>query len=66
MKAPLMLLTAMLLAGCADTNWSRNVYEGVRQQRQVSPDPSAPPPTPAPDYEQYKRERETLKSTPMP
>ncbi len=62
MKSLLMLLSAMLLAGCADTNWSRNIYEGVRQQRQVSPDPSAAPPAPAPEYEQYKREREKLKT----
>jgi hypothetical protein len=59
-----VLLALVLLAGCADTDWSRNVYEGVRQRQQAVPDPTAVQPPAQPDYQQYKRERDKLKPEP--
>ncbi len=59
MLIPMLLLT---LAGCAGTDWSRNLYEGVRQQQSAVPDPKAAQPAAAqPDYDVYQREREALK-----
>jgi hypothetical protein len=61
-RTVLPALLLLLLGGCAGTDWSRNVYEGIRQQRETKPDPTAAqPPAPQPDYEQYKRERDALK-----
>lgn len=55
---PMLLLT---LAGCAGTDWSRNLYEGVRQQQSAVPDPKATQPAATqPDYDVYQREREAL------
>ncbi len=56
--APLAFLA--VLAGCAGTDWNRNVYEGIRQQ-QTLPDASGDvkPKVPMPDYERYRRERES-------
>jgi hypothetical protein len=64
MKTTLILLLFLGIGGCA-TDWSRNLYEGVRQQREVVPDPTAAQPASRnPDYEQYRREREALKDAP--
>jgi hypothetical protein len=65
MKPNVTIVLAMSLAGCT-TDWSHNVYEGVRQRQQSVPDPATTQPVTAPDYEQYKRERDALKSTPAP
>jgi hypothetical protein len=60
MPCALALLLGLSLAGCA-TDWSRNVYEGIRQRQDAVPDPVATPPkTQQPDYEQYRRERDAL------
>lgn len=65
MKTSLTLLLILGISGCA-TDWSRNLYEGVRQQRQAVPDPTdAQPASRNPDYEQYRREREALKDAPV-
>ncbi len=64
MKPTLLLLLILGIGGCA-TDWSRGLYEGVRQQREALPDPTAAQPAPRnPDYEQYRREREALKDAP--
>lgn len=65
MKASVPILLVTLLAGCA-TDWSRNVYEGVRQSQQSLPDSAAAQPAAQPDYERYKRERNPPKTTPTP
>lgn len=54
-------LVLLALAGCAGIDWSHNVYEGIRNQREVVPDPTAAQsPAPQPGYDQYKRERDVL------
>jgi hypothetical protein len=51
------------LTGCAGNNWSRNIYEGIRQQQETTTDPRANQPIdPQPDYEKYRRERDALTS----
>lgn len=60
------LLVVLGLGGCADTDWSRNLYEGVRQRQQAVPDPAATQPAAQPDFEEYKRERDKLKTQPAP
>ena len=63
---PAALLLAAL-SGCAGTDWSRNLYEGIRNQREVAPDPTAAQPAaPQPDYDRYKRERDALKGEAAP
>ena len=58
-------LAALGLAGCAGQDWSRNIYEGVRQSQGAAGDPNRPSPSmdPAamPEYERYRREREALR-----
>jgi hypothetical protein len=65
-RVPLPIWISMLaltLSGCGGTDWSRNLYEGVRQQETAVPDPkAAQPAAPQPEYEVYQRERERLKS----
>jgi hypothetical protein len=65
-RLPLPIWIAMLaltLVGCSGTDWSRNLYEGVRQQQTAVPDPkAAQPATSQPEYDVYQRERERLKS----
>lgn len=64
MKTTLVLLLILDIGGCA-TDWSRNLYEGIRQVREVESDlTAAQPASRNPDYEQYRRERETLKDAP--
>jgi|GEM_PF-3657262 len=60
-----VLGAAWALAGCADA--SRNLYEGLRQHRQIDPNATQPA-TPVPDYGQYRREREVWQgqATPAP
>lgn len=55
---PVLLMT---LAGCTGTDWSRNLYEGIRQQQSAVPDPKAAQPAPVqPEYGVYQRAREQL------
>jgi hypothetical protein len=64
-RTVLSALALVALAGCAGTDWSRNIYEGVRQQREAKPDPTAAqPPAPQPDYDRYRRERDVLTGGP--
>ncbi len=65
-RLPLLMLM-LTLAGCAGSDWSRNLYEGVRQQQSAVPDPKATQPAAAqPDYDAYQREREALKVPALP
>jgi len=55
-------LILAFVAGCAGSDWSRNLYEGIRQRQQTLPDPAAAQPaSPQPDYDRYRRERDALK-----
>lgn len=66
LKFALPLLALVGIGGCADTDWSRNLYEGVRQRQQAVPDPAAAQPVAQPDFEAYKRERDKLQGQPAP
>ena len=61
----LVLLPALLLCACTTHDFSRGIYEGVRQHNEslkpVPPDPTAPR---APGYEDYERERRALAKPP--
>jgi hypothetical protein len=62
MRRLIVCFTLFALAGCAGTDWSRNLYEGIRQQQETKTDPRAAQPAVAqPDYETYRRERDALK-----
>lgn len=50
------LLALLLLAGCAGQDWSRNVYEGVRQRQEALADPADKPAPSLPEYDHYRRE----------
>jgi hypothetical protein len=64
-----LLITLAALGACADMNWERSVYEGMRRgadnaaQRPGST--LVPQPTTLPEYTQYERERQRL-MTPDP
>jgi hypothetical protein len=61
------LMLGCALAGCAGTDWSRNIYEGARQRNEAAASlPPAQPAANAPDYERYRREREALQGTTAP
>ena len=65
MSRTLGLLLALALTGCADIDWTRGLYEGIRAQRQTSGDPrDATPLSPMPDYDSYRRECEALEIEP--
>lgn len=57
-----LLMLPLPFSACADL--SANLYEGVRQQQQSVPDPTVVQPVTQPDYSQYKRERDALKTAP--
>jgi outer membrane lipoprotein SlyB len=60
-----LLSLGLALSGCAGTDWSRNIYQGIQHQHEVAPAPTdTQPAVRNPDYEQYRRDREALKDTP--
>ena len=69
-KLPLALLvTLAALSACADMNWERSVYEGMRRgadnaARQPG-SAAVPQTTRLPEYTQYEQERQRL-MTPNP
>lgn len=66
MKRLVLIGLGFALSGCAGTDWSRNLYQGIQHQHEVSPAPTdIQPAVSNPDYEQYRREREALKETPV-
>lgn len=60
MNGRLVVLLGLLLSGCAGQDWSRNVYEGLRQRPDTGSDPRVQPAPTMPDYETYRRERQSL------
>lgn len=53
----LIVLSALLiLAGCADP--AHNLYEGIKQSNDAKRTPMERATQPAPDYDQYRKERD--------
>jgi uncharacterized lipoprotein YmbA len=55
MKRFLFLLVALLLAACSDP--SRNLYDGIQNNKDAKRSPSERAMTPTPSYDEYKKER---------
>ena len=57
-------MALLLLGGCTAQELSRNVYEGSRVHNEsLRSDPLEKANTPAPDYDQYDRERRALSTS---
>lgn len=56
MRYLLVLLTALLLAACADPY--RNLYDGIQNNNDVKRSPNERAISPTPGYDEYKKERE--------
>ncbi len=56
MRYQLILLTALLLAACADPY--RNLYDGIQNNNDAKRSPSERAISPTPSYDEYKKERE--------
>lgn len=56
MKRFLLLLAVLGLSACSDP--SRNLYEGIKSSNDAKRTPSERAMTPAPSYDEYKKERE--------
>jgi hypothetical protein len=57
-------LVCALLGGCAQLNWERGLYEGMRQgtkERARLPGGAAVPDPQLPDHDRYEQERRRLK-----
>jgi hypothetical protein len=64
LRAGLTLVIA-LLGGCAQMNWERSIYEGVRQsakQQAQRPGPLTLPDPQLPDAARYEQERARLQT----
>ena len=57
MRRLLVLLASLALAGCADP--ARNLFDGIKSQNEAKRSPGERAMTPAPSYDEYKKERET-------
>ncbi len=57
MNRLLLLLTVLGLAACSDP--SRSLYEGIKSSNDAKRTPNERAMTPAPNYDEYKKERET-------
>lgn len=53
-------LTALLLAACANDPY-QGIYEGIKGNSDAKRTPNERAMTPAPSYEEYKKEREQKK-----
>ena len=51
------ILALLALAACADP--SRNLYEGIKASNEAKRTPNERAMTPAPGYDQYKKERDS-------
>lgn len=51
------ILAALALTACADAD--RNLYEGIKANNEAKRAPNERAITPAPSYDEYKKERET-------
>ncbi|MBU1424155.1 MAG: hypothetical protein KKH12_05010 [Gammaproteobacteria bacterium] len=56
MKYLFMLLTVLWLAACADPY--RNLYDGIQTNNDAKRSPTERAISPAPSYDEYKKERE--------
>lgn len=56
MKRTLLLLAVLGLTACSDP--SRNLYEGIKSHNDARRPPAERAMTPAPDYDEYRKERE--------
>jgi hypothetical protein len=56
MRYLLVILATLTLTACADGN--RNLNEGVKASNDAKRSPNERAMTPAPSYDQYKKERE--------
>ncbi|RQP25025.1 hypothetical protein [Piscinibacter terrae] len=59
-----LTLAAALLCGCAQINWDRAVYEGMRESARQSanrPGAQATPDPKLPDYDKYEEERRRVR-----
>lgn len=54
-----VLLALLLLTACADP--TRNLYDGIKANNDARRSPNERAMTPAPGYDEYKREREGAK-----
>lgn len=50
------ILATLVLSACADPE--RNLYEGIKANNDAGRSPSERAMTPAPSYDQYKKERD--------
>lgn len=50
------ILAALMLTACADAE--RNLYDGIKSSNEAKRSPNERAMTPAPSYDQYKKERE--------
>lgn len=57
MNRLLLLLAVLGLTACSDP--SRNLYEGIKSSNDAKRTPEERAMTPAPSYDEYKKERET-------
>ena len=58
MRRYALLLSALALSACADP--ARNLYEGIKSNSDAQRSPSERAITPAPSYDEYKKERDKL------
>lgn len=58
MKRCALLLSVLVLSACADP--ARNLYEGIKSNNDARRTPGERAITPAPSYDEYKKEREKL------
>jgi hypothetical protein len=58
MKYLLILLTALLLAACADPY--RNLYDGIQTNNDAKRSPQERAISPTPSYDEYQKEREGM------
>ena len=64
MKYALFWTLHICLGGCGAIS-AESVYEGIRSQQKINADPSIHNPQILPPYDQYQKEREKPKPTPV-
>jgi uncharacterized lipoprotein len=60
MKRILIAMTVLLLAACSSDPY-QGVYEGIKSNSDAKRSPNERAMTPAPSYDEYKKEREQQK-----
>lgn len=59
MRSLFAILAMLMLSACADP--ARNLYEGIQTSNDAKRSPNERAMTPAPSYDEYKKEREAIK-----